>query len=85
MRKNKQQGKWTDETVMPWGKYKGAKLKDIEASYWLWMMEQPWLKDWPQLAAYLKENADALYQEKADEEEDDGHPFSTYQDFLDNH
>lgn len=68
---------------MPWGKHKGEKLADIPAGYFLWWMEQPFLKDWPQLQGYIEANADAIYKER-EEEDDDGLGFSNYQDFLDN-
>ena len=31
---------YTDETPMPWGKYKDKKLIDVPASYLLWLGEQ---------------------------------------------
>lgn len=61
---------WTDETVLKWGKHKGSKLKEIEPSYLLWLYEQPWIKDWPELHAYLKANEDAIMAEKVDDEDD---------------
>jgi hypothetical protein len=29
----------TDESIMPWGKYRGRKLKDVPASYLLWLYD----------------------------------------------
>lgn len=64
---------WNDETVMPFGKHNGTKLKDVPASYLLWLFEQPWIKDWPGLYAYLKKNEDLLMSEKrASSKDDDG-------------
>lgn len=86
MRKNKDNKPWTDETVMPWGKHKGEKLEEIPYSYFLWLMEQSWLGSWPQMKLYIKNNAEAIYKEQ-EENEDDERPdrdFSSYQDFLDN-
>jgi hypothetical protein len=75
---------WTDNTIMPWGKHKGMKLKDVPASYLLWCYGQPWMKDgWPQLYAYLKAHEDQLMAEKVDNdndhEDDDG--FRSYDDY----
>jgi hypothetical protein len=79
-------GEWTDETVMPWGKHKGTKLEDIPAGYFLWLMEQPWLPDWPGLNTYIKKNADALYQQAEEEDDakgsvDDDDGYRNYEDF----
>jgi hypothetical protein len=32
-------GEWTDETEMTFGKYKGTLLREIPASYFLWLWE----------------------------------------------
>jgi hypothetical protein len=70
---------------MPWGKHKGAQLKDIPADYFLWLMEQSWLGDWPQLKSYITRNADAFYKEQQENaEEGPDRDYSSYQDFLDN-
>ena len=86
MRKTKQNEPWDDETVMPWGKWKGLKLKDIEADYFLWLIEQPWLSKWKGLYDYVMKNADLFYKEKSEEEGGDSGDgdFRNYQDFLDN-
>lgn len=31
-----------DETIMPFGKYKGKKLREIPDDYWLWFRKQSW-------------------------------------------
>ena len=31
--------KLTDESLMPWGKYKGEKMADVPASYLIWIYE----------------------------------------------
>lgn len=75
---------WTDETVMPWGAHKGKKLKDLDASYLLWLLEQRWIRDWPGLHAYLKKNEDLLLEEKREgKEEDEDFPEEnqSYEDF----
>ncbi len=84
MRKNKQTP-WTDKTEMPWGKNKGTPLKDIPPDYFIWLKEQSWLPQWPQLAAYIEKNADAFKAEKEEEknEDDETKGYTSYQDFLD--
>lgn len=83
MRKNKATP-WTDETEMKWGKHKGELLKDIPPDYFMWLKEQSWLPQWPQLAAYIEENAESFKAEQKEEDEDDETKgYTSYQDFLD--
>lgn len=83
MRKNKRTP-WTDETILEWGKHKGEALKDIPHSYFLWLAEQPWLPQWPQLATYIDQNRSRFKAEAKDEDEDnEAQGYSSYQDFLD--
>ena len=70
---------WIDATRLPGGKHKGKQLKEIPASYLLWLYEQPWIKDWPGLHAYLKKNEDLLMAEK----NEDTTPFNTEDGFQD--
>lgn len=76
---------WTDATLMPWGKHKGQKLSECPPSYLLWLYEQPWIKDWPGLYAYLKKNEDLLISEKNegrnDDDEDDLRSFDDYKNY----
>lgn len=76
---------WTDQTVMPWGQHKQKKLKDIPASYMLWLYEQTWIKDWPGLHAYLKKNEDLLMAEKVEDQDDrddgDARTFDDYKNY----
>ncbi len=77
---------WTDSTVMPFGKHKGAKLSDVPASYLLWLFEQTWIKDWPGLYAYLKKNENLLMSEKSssgerDEPDDGGRTYEDYKNY----
>jgi hypothetical protein len=73
---------WTDTTRIGWGKHKGKQLKEIPASYLLWLFEQAWIKDYPGLHAYLKKNEDLLMQEKSEDTtftSEDG--FESYDDY----
>lgn len=72
---------WTDQTVMPWGKHKGTKLGELEAGYLLWLYEQPWIKSWPGLHAYLKKHEDQLMQEKRNDDDDRDDELRTFDDY----
>ena len=83
MTKNKRT-QWTHETEITWGSHEGTKLKDIPASYFKWLSDQPWVKDWPQLQAYIKQNEDKINQATTEDNEDDEKQgYTSYQDFLD--
>ena len=60
---------YTDETPMPWGEHKGTPIGEVPGDYLLWLFRQKWIKDWPDVHAYLVENQAALLQE---DEEDRG-------------
>ena len=53
---------FTDDTPMPWGKHKETPLKDVPASYLLWIADQP-----DRLRDYVEANREALEQEVANE------------------
>ena len=72
---------WTDDSVMPWGAHKGKRLRDIQPSYLLWLFEQPWIKDYAGLHAYLKKNEDLLMEEKREGSDDNGRDFTSYDDY----
>ncbi|MCP4899928.1 MAG: hypothetical protein GY906_23415 [bacterium] len=78
---------WTDDTPMPWGEHRGTLLKDIPASYLLWLFEQTWIRDWPPLHAYLKKHEDQLMQERAQRDEqrmdNDEDGFTSFKDYED--
>lgn len=45
---------WTDETEMPFGKYKGRKLQEVPASYLMWLNDQTdFARRNPELAEYI--------------------------------
>jgi len=72
---------WTDETLMPWGKHKGTPLSDVPGSYLAWLIEQPWIKDWPGLHSYLKSIEDDLIAERAEDDDDLSAGYTSYEDF----
>lgn len=53
---------YTDETLMPFGKYKGIKLCNVPASYLLWLHDTG--KAFGELNIYIKDNLSVLRQEK---------------------
>ena len=60
--------KLTDETIMPWGKYKGEELQDVPASYLVWLEGEIRKNDRNTefnngLLVYIDENRDVLKKE----------------------
>lgn len=51
----------TDNSVMPYGKYKGVKIANIPADYLIWIFENN--KCTPEVAKYIGENIDVLKTE----------------------
>lgn len=51
----------TDNSVMPYGKYKGVKIANIPADYLIWIFENN--KCTPEVAKYIGENIDVLKAE----------------------
>lgn len=48
----------TDESLMPWGKYKGDKMINVPASYLLWLYDMG--KVYGEVKEYIKENLDVI-------------------------
>lgn len=57
----------TDQSIMPFGKFKGQRMSDIPASYLLWLWNNG-VKDQPDKPVhdYIKDSLDALQQEAPD-------------------
>jgi len=53
--------KYTDTTLMPFGKYKGKELQDIPASYLLWLYNEG--LNHLQLKEYIEDNMEVLEKE----------------------
>ena len=51
----------TDESIMPWGKHKGAKMIDVPASYLIFMYNEK--KVCPMVKEYIEDNLDVLNEE----------------------
>jgi uncharacterized protein (DUF3820 family) len=53
--------KLTDESLMPFGKYKGDKMTNVPASYLIWLYDNG--KCSSDVSEYIKENLDVLNEE----------------------
>lgn len=57
------QASWHDDTIMPFGKYKGERVGDVPASYLLWWLdEEP--ESFPELQKYIRDRLQQLQQEE---------------------
>ena len=56
--------KFTDESIMPFGKHKGEKMANIPASYLLWLYEDSGFLADGLLKDYIKENLEDLKKER---------------------
>lgn len=60
----------TDKDLMPFGKYGkqkdgrvGRKMEDVPASYLIWLYDQPWINEWPDVKQYIDDNYHILEKE----------------------
>lgn len=76
--------KVTDDSLMEWGEHKGTRMEDVPAEHLLWLFRQPWIREWPDLHAYLVENQAALLQELGEDQPDHQHGegFTSLEDYL---
>jgi len=51
----------TDESLMPFGKYKGEKMANVPPEYLLWLYENSNI--YGELKQYIKENMDVIKSE----------------------
>lgn len=56
---------YTDETEMPFGKYKGITLANVPASYLLWLRDNG--NTFGAMRTYLEENLDVLKKQAENE------------------
>lgn len=54
--------KLNDESLMPWGKYKGDKMENVPAEYLLWLYEND--KCSGNVKEYIIDNLNVLEKEK---------------------
>lgn len=57
-----------DDFVMPFGKHKGKKLKDVPASYLMWWIDAEGTVNTVRILKYVIANFDALEKEVEDKE-----------------
>lgn len=55
----------TDESLMPFGKYKGEKMANVPAAYLIWLYNNG--KCSSAVSKYVQENQDVLQSEKENE------------------
>ena len=51
----------TDDSLMPWGKFKGSKMENVSPTYLLWLYNNN--KCSGDVKAYIKDNLDVLEKE----------------------
>lgn len=73
---------------MPWGEHKGTPMRDVPASYLMHLLQEPWVREYRELYAYLVSRRSDLEASAALEErakgsiETDAGPIETYEDYL---
>lgn len=58
-----------DNSIIDFGEYRGEKLANIPAHYFLWLDKQNWCGK--ELREYIKENMDSFELEMKNDNEDD--------------
>jgi len=53
----------TDESIMSFGKHQGKALKDVPASYLMWLYDEPASVGNADLRRYIEENKEVLLKE----------------------
>lgn len=48
----------TDESLFPFGKYKGVKMCNVPESYLIWCYDQDWCRG--EVKKYIEENLDVI-------------------------
>lgn len=56
-----------DGDAMPFGMYKGWPMKNVPATYLDWLIDQDWIKQWPDVERYILSNEEAINQELEDD------------------
>ena len=62
------QGELSDESLMYFGQHKNKKMKDVPASYLLFIADQDWIERWPHVLKYINKNRQGLEDEVAEGE-----------------
>lgn len=45
---------------MPWGPHKGTPMLQVDPTWLLWLYRQDWIKQWPEMHAYLDSRSESL-------------------------
>lgn len=53
----------TDESIFPFGKYRGQKMKEVKSDYLDWLDGQAWIKDWPAVKDYIARSRKSIDQD----------------------
>ena len=54
----------TDDSIMPWGQYKGVKMQDVEAKYLVWVKDNMTRNEYTDsVFDYIEDNIIILYKE----------------------
>lgn len=72
----------TDSTPMPWGEHKGIPMEKVPPAYLLWLFKQGWIKDWPDIHAYLVANQAALLAEEDEQNPPTTGGFESLDDYM---
>lgn len=51
---------------MPFGKHKGQDMENVPASYLLWLFEQDWISQWPDVKGYIDKNTAGIKKQIED-------------------
>lgn len=58
----------SDDSKMPFGKYKGRKMKTVPAKYLMYLIQQDWIEEWPRVQDYIRRNLKVIQQDLKDQE-----------------
>ena len=50
----------TDHSKMPFGKHKGELMINVRMNYLRWLLEQPWIEQWPAVAQYARQRIEGV-------------------------
>lgn len=71
---------------MPWGEHglpmKKTRMADVPASYLLKLYRQPWVREYPDLFDYLRENQDRILRDSEGSEPEPMGEFTSFEDYM---
>ncbi len=75
--------KLNDGSPMPWGIHKGTAMSVVPSEYLLWLYQQKWIKEWPDVNEYLVKHIDGIKSEA--EFDDPDEPTGEFESYADYH